>query len=95
MQTLLQILLGIAMIAVVGVLATGIISFVAGGEFNRRYANLLMRWRVITQAVAIVIVLLLLLLRGTGTSGADLTFAPPLAAEPRSECQIQSSTSII
>jgi hypothetical protein len=66
MQLLLNILLVAAMAAVVIVLGTGLVSFIVGGEFNRKYANKLMRLRVATQAVAILILLLLLLLRGTG-----------------------------
>ena len=68
MQLFLNILLGIAMAAVVIVLGTGLVSFIIGGEFNRKYSNKLMRLRVATQAVAILILLLLLLLRGTGKS---------------------------
>jgi hypothetical protein len=64
----LNVLLIVVMAAVVLVLATGLVSFVAGGEFNRKYANKLMRLRVATQACAVLILLLLLLLRGTGRS---------------------------
>jgi hypothetical protein len=56
------------MAAVVIVLGTGLVGFIIGGEFNRKYANKLMRLRVATQAAAILILLLLLLLRGTGNS---------------------------
>ena len=63
MQSFLHIVLIVTMIAVVAVLFTGLASFVAGGEFNKRYANKLMRLRVATQAIAIGLVLLLLLLR--------------------------------
>ncbi len=68
METALQILLILAMIAVVGVLFTGLGSVVAGGEFNRKYANKLMRLRVATQAFAIFLLLLLFLLRTYGKS---------------------------
>ena len=66
METVLHVLLIIAMVAVVVVLFTGIASFAKGGEFNRRYANKLMRLRVATQALAIGILLLLLLLHSFG-----------------------------
>ena len=69
MQLFLNILLGVAMAAVVIVLGTGLVGFIIGGEFNRKYANKLMRLRVATQAIAILILLLLLALRGTGQSG--------------------------
>ncbi len=64
METLLTVLLGVALVAVFLVLATGIVSFIAGGEFNRKYANKLMRLRVATQAVAVLLLLALLLLKG-------------------------------
>ena len=64
MEIILQILLGIAMVAVVVVLMTGVVGFIAGGEFNRKYANKLMRLRVATQAVALILLLLLLLVKG-------------------------------
>jgi hypothetical protein len=63
MQLFLNILLGLAMAAVVIVLGTGLVGFVIGGEFNRKYANKLMRLRVATQAVAVFILLLLLLFK--------------------------------
>lgn len=64
METVLQVLLAITLMAVFGVLATGVIGFIAGGEFNRKYANKLMRLRVATQAVAVVLLLVLLFLKG-------------------------------
>ncbi len=64
MESVLQILLGIAMVAVFVVLMTGVIGFIAGGEFNRKYSNKLMRLRVATQAVAVLLLLALLILKG-------------------------------
>jgi len=64
METALQILLAVAMVAVFAVLATGVIGFIAGGEFNRKYSNKLMRLRVATQAVAVGLLLALLILKG-------------------------------
>ena len=63
MELFLNGLLIAVMAAVLVVLATGLVGFAAGGEFNRKYANKLMRLRVGTQAVAVVILLLLLLLK--------------------------------
>ena len=68
MQIVLNILLGLALVGVVGVLATGLAGFAAGGEFNRKSANKLMRLRVATQAVAVGLLLILLLLRTFGHS---------------------------
>jgi hypothetical protein len=58
-----MVLLGLAMLGVVGVLAAGMIGLVRGGGDPVR-SNRLMRWRVAMQAVALVLfVLLLTLLR--------------------------------
>ncbi|MDX2145165.1 MAG: twin transmembrane helix small protein [Rhodospirillaceae bacterium] len=56
--TILNVLLGFAMIAVLVVLATGVVSFAVGGDFNRKYANKLMQLRVATQAFAVLMLLL-------------------------------------
>ena len=48
----------IAALMVLAVLVLGIASFGMGGEFNRKHANRLMRWRVILQFVAVVLILL-------------------------------------
>ena len=48
------------------VLMLGIGSFAKGGEFNRRNANRLMRWRIIAQAVAVALILVFVALRRTG-----------------------------
>ncbi|MFP6707932.1 MAG: twin transmembrane helix small protein [Alphaproteobacteria bacterium] len=57
MTTLLNIVLAIAMFSVLGVLFMGIYSMGRGGEFNRKYGNLLMRWRIILQLVAVGVML--------------------------------------
>ena len=64
METALNVLLAIAMVAVLAVLITGVCGFIAGGEFNRKYANKLMRLRVASQAVAVALLLALLFLKG-------------------------------
>ncbi len=64
METVLQFLLPMALLAVFVVLMTGIVGFIIGGEFNRKYANKLMRLRVAAQTVAIVLLVLLLLVKG-------------------------------
>ena len=48
----------IAALMVLAVLVLGIASFGMGGEFNRKHANRLMRWRIILQFVAVVLILL-------------------------------------
>jgi hypothetical protein len=69
MESIFTVLLGLALVAVVAVLAAGLASFIAGGEFNRKYANKLMRLRVAAQAVAVALLLILLLLRTVGGGG--------------------------
>ncbi len=54
----------LAALAVVVILAIGIGGFAQGGEFNRRHANRLMRWRIIAQAVAIALILAFIALSG-------------------------------
>ena len=54
----------IACFAVLAVLMFGIGSFARGGEFNRRNANRLMRYRIIAQAAAVALILLFVALRG-------------------------------
>lgn len=56
-----QILLVIALVAclaVLGVLLFGVGSFARGGDFNRKYANKIMRWRIVAQAIAVALILL-------------------------------------
>jgi len=60
----LYILVVIAVLAVLIVLMIGLGAFTTGGEFNKKYANKLMRWRIILQAVAIAMILLFVALRG-------------------------------
>ena len=51
----------VAMAAVVIVLLAGVISMAVGGEFNKRFGNKLMRWRVILQLVAVLLFAALML----------------------------------
>lgn len=47
----------VAVVAVAGILLFGVGTFGRGGEFNRRNANRIMRWRIGAQAVAIALIL--------------------------------------
>ncbi len=60
----LFILIAVLMIGVVAVLLFGIGSFAKGGEFNKKYANRAMRWRIIAQFAAVCLILLFVWLRG-------------------------------
>ncbi len=60
----LFLLVALAVLVVFVILMTGIGGFARGGEFNRKHANRLMRWRIIAQFVAVLLVLLFVWLRG-------------------------------
>ncbi len=53
----LFLIVALAALVVVGILAVGIGGFARGGEFNRRHANRIMRYRIAAQAVAIALIL--------------------------------------
>lgn len=52
----LFILASVSALAVLAILMFGIGSFGKGGEFNRRNANKIMRWRIIAQTVAVALI---------------------------------------
>ena len=56
------VLLFITLAVVIGILFLGLFSMARGGEFNRKYGNLFVRFRVAAQAVAVLLVLLLIFL---------------------------------
>lgn len=62
----LFILAAIACLVVVAILALGIGSFGRGGEYNRRNANKLMRYRLAAQAVAVALIVGFAWLRARG-----------------------------
>ena len=64
LQDPLFIVIAIACLVVVGVLLFGIGSFAKGGDFNKKYANKAMRWRIIAQLVAVLLILLFVFIRG-------------------------------
>ena len=64
-QDPLFLLVVIACLAVFGVLMTGVIGFAKGGEFNRKYANKIMRLRIALQFLAVALFMLFLYLRST------------------------------
>jgi hypothetical protein len=59
MKTLLAILVGLLMVATLGVLVAGLIGLVRGGGDPRR-SNKLMQYRVLLQAGALLLFILLL-----------------------------------
>ncbi|NYS24181.1 twin transmembrane helix small protein [Rhodobacteraceae bacterium 2376] len=52
----LFILGAIASLVVLGILLVGVGGFARGGEFNRKHANRLMRWRLGAQFVAVILI---------------------------------------
>ncbi|MFQ1701215.1 twin transmembrane helix small protein [Loktanella agnita] len=54
----------VAVLIVLGILLLGVGSFGKGGEFNRKNANKIMRWRIGAQFVAVLLILLFVYLRG-------------------------------
>ena len=67
-QDPLLFLVVLAGLIVAGVLFVGIGTFGKGGDFNRRNANRLMRYRIYAQAVAVALILLYVWLRGRGAA---------------------------
>jgi len=60
----LNILVGLALLGVLGVLAAGMIGL-ARGDMDPRRSNKLMQWRVMLQGAALILIVLLMsLLRG-------------------------------
>ena len=60
----LFILVIVACLIVLGILMFGVGTFGKGGEYNRKHANRIMRWRIIAQFVAVCLILLFVWLRG-------------------------------
>ena len=56
MGVFIDILIAVAMLAVVISLGLGIYAFLKGGETGRENSNKFMRYRVMSQAVAIVLI---------------------------------------
>lgn len=55
-----------ACLAVLVVLLVGVAGFARGGDFNRKYANKIMRLRLLAQFIAILLILLFVWLRRGG-----------------------------
>ena len=51
----------IVLIAVLVVLAIGVVSMLKGGSFNKKWGNKLMRARVALQALVVILILLLVI----------------------------------
>jgi hypothetical protein len=62
----LFIVTAIACLAVVAILLVGIGGFARGGSFNRKYANKIMRLRLLAQFIAVVLIVAFVWLAGRG-----------------------------
>ncbi len=62
MNAFILVLIGVALLSVLAVLLTGVVAMAKGGDFNRRYGNKLMRWRVALQGTAVLLIVVAALL---------------------------------
>ncbi|MEL6685746.1 MAG: twin transmembrane helix small protein [Pseudomonadota bacterium] len=60
-------LMTLSVAIVAGILLWGMGSFGKGGEYNRKNANKIMRWRIGAQLAAVVMILIFVYLRGEGS----------------------------
>ena len=63
----LFLLAAVAALSVAAILIFGIGTFAKGGEFNRRNANKIMRWRIIAPFIAVVLLVAYAWLRHSGS----------------------------
>jgi len=62
----LFIIVVIAVFVVLAILMVGIGGFAKGGDFNRKHANRIMRYRIYAQAFAVVLIIAFVLIRRNG-----------------------------
>ena len=58
MSKFVLIFAAIVCFAVLAVLMLGVGGFAKGGDFNKKYANKIMRWRIGLQALAVALILI-------------------------------------
>ena len=66
LQDPLFIIMALAILLVLGILMVGIGGFAKGGEFNRKHANRIMRYRIYAQFFAVVLILLFVWIKRGG-----------------------------
>ena len=64
----LFIVVAIACLIVLAILLTGIGGFAKGGDFNKKHANRIMRYRIYAQFIAVVLILVFVFFRRMGGS---------------------------
>lgn len=62
----LFIVVALATLAVLAILMVGILGFARGGDFNKKHANRIMRYRIAAQALAVVLILAYVAVRRVG-----------------------------
>ena len=65
-QDPLFIIAALAALTVLAILLLGIIGFAKGGDFNKKHANRIMRYRLIAQFIAVILILVLVVARRSG-----------------------------
>lgn len=65
-QDPLFLVVAAACIAVLVILMVGIGGFAKGGDFNRKHANRIMRWRLWAQLIAVILILFFVWMRSGG-----------------------------
>ena len=65
MEIFIDVMIALALLTVLVSLGLGVFSLARGGEFNAKWGNRFMRWRVTSQAVAIGVLLLGFWWKGT------------------------------
>ena len=63
MLTVSNIIMFVSLLIVFLILAWGVITMARGGEYNKSKSNLIMRYRIVFQAIAIIIFITILLLK--------------------------------
>ena len=64
MTTLLMVLVGLSMLATLGVMFAGMLGLVRSEEAGGARSNTLMRWRVILQGVTLALFVMLMVVTG-------------------------------
>jgi hypothetical protein len=52
-----KILVGLALAASAGVLIAGVVVMAIGGQTDAKWANVLMRYRILAQAIAVIVLM--------------------------------------
>ena len=58
MQTVFFVLVIVSLVVTVGFLLTGVSGMLRSSDFNQKYGNVLMRGRIISQAVTVLLLVL-------------------------------------